>query len=78
MYREAERSALPIDGVRVRAVGGFDPETWSSTGVQYAVEVASPASPDEVEGLVLTVDDVADIPKALRSGTTVVRSPSGS
>jgi uncharacterized OsmC-like protein len=73
VYREAERLTITIDGVRVRATGGFDPATWSSTGIEYEVDVASAASDDQIEGLVSLVDDVAEIPRALRSGTTVAR-----
>jgi uncharacterized OsmC-like protein len=73
VYREAEHSGMPVGGVRLRASGGFDPSTWSSTGIEYQVDVASRASDDDVERLVQAVDDVAEIPKALRSGTTVVR-----
>jgi uncharacterized OsmC-like protein len=76
VYREAERLGVPVDGVRVRATGAFDTETWASTGVEYAVEVASQADADAVEQLVRAVDDVAEIPKALRAGTTVVRRAS--
>jgi hypothetical protein len=57
----------------VRATGGFDPATWSSTGVDYEVVVESEASDEEIERLVGVVDEVAEIPKALRSGTTVRR-----
>jgi uncharacterized OsmC-like protein len=73
LYREAERLGIKIDGARVRAAGGFDPTTWSSSGVAYEVDVASEADDKAIERLVLVVDDVAEIPKALRSGTTVVR-----
>lgn len=73
VYREAERLSVPITGVRVRATGGFDPSSWSSTGVEYDVEVASEADADEIERLVQTVDEVAEIPKALRAGATVSR-----
>ena len=72
LYREAERSGIVLDGVAVRATGGFDP-SWASTGIVYSVEIASPASDEDVDQLVRLVDDVAEIPKALRSGTTVVR-----
>jgi OsmC-like protein len=73
LYREAERLGIGIDGARVRATGGFDPATWSSTGVDYEVVVESEASDEEIERLVGVVDEVAEIPKALRSGTTVRR-----
>jgi uncharacterized OsmC-like protein len=73
VFREAEGLGIRIDGARVRARGGFDPATWSSTGVDYEVDVQSEASDDEIERLLHVVDDVAEIPKALRAGTTVAR-----
>lgn len=75
VYREAGRLGLHIDGVRVCASGGFDTSTWASTGVEYDVEVAASADDAEIDRLITIVDDVAEIPKALRVGTTVVRSP---
>lgn len=72
-FREAERLGVAIDGVRVTADGGFDPE-WRSTGVTYELTVDSTASPEDVSRLVEAVDDVAEIPKALRAGATVRRS----
>jgi uncharacterized OsmC-like protein len=77
VYREAERLELRIDGARVRAAGGFDPVTWASTGIDYVVDVASDTSDEETERLVSLVDEVAEIPKALRSGTTVTRRRAG-
>ena len=77
VYREAGRLGLTIDGARVRAAGGFDPDTWASTGIDYEVDVASDSSDEEIERLVSVVDDVAEIPKALRSGTTVARKRAG-
>jgi hypothetical protein len=73
LYREAERLAIAIDGARVRARGGFDPVTWSSTGIEYEVDIASAAEHDQIARLVTVVDSVAEIPKALRAGTTVTR-----
>jgi uncharacterized OsmC-like protein len=73
VYREAQQLGIVLDGVRVRANGDFDTATWTSTGVGYAVEVDSPATPDQIEELLQVVDDVAEIPKALRSATAVTR-----
>ena len=64
---------LGVDGVRVRATGGFDPVSWSSTGVEYEVEVASEAGDGEIERLLAVVDEVAEIPRALRAGAAVAR-----
>lgn len=71
VYREAVARRIPVDGVRVIASGGFDGETWASTGIEYAVDVEGPALPQTVESLVRAVASVAEIPKALRSGATV-------
>lgn len=77
VYREGQRMAVPISGVRVRAWGAFDDRSWQSTGVEYEVDVTSAAAHAEVERLLEVVDDVAEIPKALRAGATVVRRGRG-
>jgi hypothetical protein len=33
LYREAQALGIRIDGARVRAIGDFDTETWTSTGI---------------------------------------------
>ena len=71
-YREARTLGIQVDGVAVEADGGFD-EDWHSTGVTYALTVDSPASPADLERLRLVVDDVAEIPRALRAGAPVSR-----
>jgi uncharacterized OsmC-like protein len=73
VYRESIRLGLVVNGVRVSAAGGFDTSTWASTGVTYRVEVDSEASDADVASLIAVVDDVAEIPRTLRSGTTVTR-----
>ena len=75
VYREARDLELPIDGVRVTATGSFD-DAWSSTGIEYAVELDSPADADAIDGLLRRVDDVAEVPRAVRAGTTVARAES--
>jgi OsmC-like protein len=74
LFREGEARGVPVRGVRVDARGEFDPETWISSGITYAVAVDSPASDDAVAELVAHVDEVAEIPRALRAGTTVERA----
>lgn len=74
VYREAERWGMRVEGVKVVARGGFDTTTWTSTGVSYDVQIESDAPADVVARLLEIVDEVAEIPKALRAGTTVVRS----
>ncbi|MCC6494913.1 MAG: OsmC family protein [Propionibacteriaceae bacterium] len=72
LYREAGGLGIQLDGVRVRADGGFS-ESWSSTGIQYTVEVDSPAGAAALEELVAIVDQVAEVPRALRHSTVVTR-----
>lgn len=73
VYREAERLQMRIDGVRVTASGSFDSETWQSTGIAYAVDIASPEPAEQVDALLAAVDSVAEIPRTIRAGATVDR-----
>ena len=72
VYREAAGLGITLQGVRVTAGGGFDGE-WASTGITYAVEVDTQASSDEVARLLAVVDEVAEIPRAIRAGAPVER-----
>lgn len=74
IYREAGELGIRVDGVRVAASGGFDTVAWTSTGITYRVDVDSPASADELARLLTRVDDVAEIPRAIRAGAKVRRS----
>ena len=73
VYREAGALGIQIEGVRVTASGGFDTQAWTSTGITYRVEVRSPASDEELLRLLDRVDEVAEIPRAIRAGATVRR-----
>src|SRR6476660_4094659 len=73
VFREAERLGLIVYGVRVTASGGFNTETWESTGIGYVVDVDSPASAGELDTLLEAVDSVAEAPKSIRAGATVER-----
>jgi hypothetical protein len=73
LYREAAALGLAIDGVRVRAYGDFNPDTWASTGIAYEVELDSGADVQALAQLVTRVDEVAEIPRALRAGASVRR-----
>lgn len=73
LYREAAARGLQLDGVRVSASGGFDQETWQSTGIGYVVEVDSPAGKVEVDELIRVVDEIAEIPRAVRATAEVER-----
>ncbi|MFF5175787.1 OsmC family protein [Micromonospora sp. NPDC000089] len=73
IYREAANLGIRIDGVRVSAGGDFDTQTWVSSGITYQVELNSPGSAEEIAALLERVDEVAEIPRAIRAGTTVRR-----
>ena len=73
VYREAENLGLAVLGVRVSASGGFDTQTWQSTGISYVVEVDTTAPADEVDALLQRVDSVAEIPRSIRAGASVDR-----
>ncbi len=73
VYREAEALGVVVDGVRVHAQGGFDTDTWASTGIEYAVEVDSPDASDDVARVVDAVDKIAEIPRTVRAGAGVRR-----
>ena len=73
VYREAAALGIEVKGARVCAAGGFDTGTWKSTGISYSVDVSSDAPADEVAHLLEVVDEVAEIPRALRAGAPVRR-----
>lgn len=72
LYREAAARGLTLAGVRVTAAGGFD-DDWASTGITYTVEIDSDEAAEALAELVVAVDAIAEIPRALRAGTTVSR-----
>lgn len=61
-------------GVRVSTAGDFDTSTWRSTGISYRLEVSSAAACDEIARLLAVVDEVAEIPRAIRGGAIVERA----
>jgi uncharacterized OsmC-like protein len=73
IYREAAALGVDVTGVRVTAAGGFDTATWQSAGIDYWVEVSSDAPADQLAHLLAVVDQVAEIPQAIRAGAPVQR-----
>ena len=69
-YREAIQMGIKIDGVAVEADGGFDDE-WHSTGIEYSVTLDAHASLQDLARLLAVVDEVAEIPRAVRAGAPV-------
>jgi uncharacterized OsmC-like protein len=74
LYREAQALGIDLDGARVTAAGAFDPETWASNGITYRVDLHSPATAEDLARLLHQVDDVAEVPRAIRAGAPVRRS----
>ena len=72
LFREAGAEELAIAGVAVTARGGFA-DDWSSTGVTYEIALDSTEGTGRLAALVTRVDEVAEIPRALRSGAPVHR-----
>lgn len=73
VYREAAALGIGLNGVRVTASGGFDTSTWQSTGIDYSVEVNSDTPANQLAQLLELVDQVAEIPHAIRAGAAVQR-----
>jgi hypothetical protein len=73
LFREARTDGLTVDGVAVVARGGFG-DDWSSTGISYEVEVDSTEDEALLATLLARVDDVAEIPRAVRRGAPVGRT----
>jgi hypothetical protein len=71
--REAAARGIEVAGVHVRAGGGFDPDSWRSTGIEHTIEPASGADEGSPADLPEVVDRVAEIPRSPRSGTSVRR-----
>ena len=72
IYREAKGLGIEVEGVSVEADGGFDGE-WRSTGIEYSVALDSRASVEDLTRLRALVDEVAEIPRAVRAGAPVKR-----
>ena len=73
LFRESATLGVSLRGARVTAQGDFDTTTWHSTGITYSADIDSDASENEVEELLRRVDDVAEIPRAIRAGSSVER-----
>jgi organic hydroperoxide reductase OsmC/OhrA len=71
LYREAARLKIPVDAVEVEASAEFDGIGLAATKIWYRARVSSPASAEEVAGLVRETDAVAKIHNTVRSGALV-------
>ena len=71
-YREAERLGVMLEGVAVQADGSFDAE-WRSNGIENRVTLDSTAPAEALALLRASVDEIAEIPRAIRAGSPVRR-----
>jgi uncharacterized OsmC-like protein len=71
LFREAAARGITLTHVSVSADGGFAGEPCVSTGVGYRIHVEGDASTAELEQLVAHVEEIAEVPSAIRVGAEV-------
>ena len=71
LYREAERLAIPIEGVEVEASAEFPGVGLAATNITYRATVSSSASDSAVAQLLRETDAVAEIHNTVRAGVPV-------
>jgi putative redox protein len=71
LFREARAEGIDLEHVRIRVRGDFVGDPAVSSAVEYEVEVDADAPRQRLEALVERVDEIAEIPNSLRSGTAV-------
>jgi len=71
LYREAERLAIPIEGVEVEASAEFPGIGLAATNITYRATVSSSASSSAIEQLLRETDAVAEIHNTVRAGVPV-------
>ena len=71
LYREAERLAIPLDGVEVEASAEFPGVGLAATHITYRASVSSSASRSAVAQLLRETDAVAEIHNTVRAGVPV-------
>lgn len=71
LYREAERLAIPIEGVEVEASAEFPGVGLAATNITYRATVCSSASDAAVAQLLRETDAVAEIHNTVRAGVPV-------
>lgn len=77
LYREAERLDIPVEGVVVKASADFPGVGLAATNIQYEVEVASPANPQDIARLIRQTDAVAEVHNTIREGAAVALRSAG-
>jgi organic hydroperoxide reductase OsmC/OhrA len=71
LMREARARGITLSQVKVSADGGFAGNPCASTGIEYRIRVEGDASEAELEQLVAYVEEIAEVPSAIRLGAQV-------
>jgi organic hydroperoxide reductase OsmC/OhrA len=71
LFREAAKRGIALLRVRVTADADYAGDPAVSTPITYDVELEGEASEDALRELLDHVDNIAEIPNSLRSGTEV-------
>ncbi|WP_167880522.1 OsmC family protein [Nocardioides guangzhouensis] len=71
LYREAAARGLTLTHVSVSADGGFAGEPCASSGITYRIHVEGAAPRHALQQLVAHVQEIAEVPSALRVGADV-------
>lgn len=68
LVRESRKRGITLTRISVGADGGFTADPCESTGIDYWIDIEGDASEHELNELVEHVEQIAEIPSALRRG----------
>ena len=71
LLREARARGITLSQVKVTADGGFAGHPCASTGIEYRIHVEGDGSRTDLEQLVAYVEEIAEVPSAIRLGGQV-------
>lgn len=71
LYREAVERGIPVAHVEIVVNGDWGGDPVQARNIRYDVTLESSAPREDVEALIRSVDQAADIPQSLRAGTPV-------
>lgn len=71
LIREAQARGITLTQIKVSADGGFAGSPCASTGIEYQIHVEGDASQAELKRLVAYVEEIAEVPSAIRIGGQV-------
>lgn len=71
LLRESRARGITLTRVSVGADGGFQGSPCESTGIEYWIDVEGDAGDQQLSELVAYVEEIAEIPAALRKGAEV-------